>query len=266
MWLIRIESRGEVHRVHLGEVRVADQVVPGADERGGQRVALGRRSRSPSPSGSRRRRTGAARSARPRRSRRSASSRRRSRARSRSRSSADLHARVVLALRRPRAAGRSRSARPPTAISSATSRRADRRASRGAARPGAIDADLRAERAQQRALVEADVAHVVHRVAEHCATFSARHARHRGRRARPAADRARGTPSLCQSSVTTSNVAPGAHHRVRGVLGAVDALVVGHVRHVPRGGDLRLGLHVGQAQREPRLAERAGDAHGRARR
>ena len=32
--------RREVHRVHLGEVRVADQHVAGADERGGQHVAL----------------------------------------------------------------------------------------------------------------------------------------------------------------------------------------------------------------------------------
>ena len=38
---------GEVHRVHLGEVRVAEQLVPGRDQRRGERVALARRSRSP---------------------------------------------------------------------------------------------------------------------------------------------------------------------------------------------------------------------------
>jgi hypothetical protein len=39
----------------------------------------------------------------------------------------------------------------------------------------------------------------------------------------------------------------------------VDPLVVGHVRHVPLGGDLPLGLDVGQAQRQPGLADRTRD-------
>jgi hypothetical protein len=56
---------------------------------------------------------------------------------------------------------------------------------------------------------------------------------------------------------------PGADHRVRGVLGAVHALVVSHVGHVPGRRDVGLRLDVGQADRQPRLSEQPGDPHGR---
>jgi len=43
----------------------------------------------------------------------------------------------------------------------------------------------------------------------------------------------------------------------------VHALVVGHVGHVPRRGDVRLGLDVGQQDRQPRLGQQPRHPHGR---
>ena len=107
--------------------------------------------------------------------------------------------------------------------------------------------DLRAEDAHQRVHVDADVAHAVHRVAEHADLQRA-----------PARDGRGGggpAPDLLAEGVAAPvlgddvELAPGAHHRIRGVLRAVDALVVGQVGHVPRGRDLagRAGCSPGRS-------------------
>jgi hypothetical protein len=107
---------------------------------------------------------------------------------------------------------------------------------------------LRPEDADERVDVDLDVAHPVHRVAEHAHAQGAP-ARHRGCRPRPAPDR---VAERVGAPVVGDHVerAAGPDHRVGRVLRAVDALVVRQVRHVPVGRHGRDRLHVREADRE----------------
>ena len=126
---------------------------------------------------------------------------------------------------------------------------------------GRHGADLRAEAADQRALVHPDVAHVVHRVADQ-RDLQRPPRRHRRRGPRPAAHV--GAERLALPVIGQhAEPPPGPDHGVGGVLRPVHPLVVGHVGHVPRGGDRRLGLDVGQADGQPGFGQQPGDPHRR---
>ena len=104
-----------------------------------------------------------------------------------------------------------------------------------------------------------DVAHVVHGVAED-RRLQRLPPGHRGRRAGPPGHVLQERVALPVVGEHREPLAP-ADHRVRGVLGAVHPLVVGHVVHVPGGGDVRLGLDVGQQHRQLGLRQQPGHAH-----
>ena len=248
----------EVHRVHLGELRVAQQLAPGHHQRRGQRVALGAVAvalgHEARRGGERQAREAAVLGDGVEVGRVGAVA-----ALAQQRLQAELHARVVLALVVLQArvdlearvlVGHQRA----HVVVADGLRRAVQRSRRERV-------DLGPERAQQRVDVDADVAHAVHRVAED-GHLQRAPARDRGGRPRPVADR---LDERVGVPVVGDDVerAPGADHGVGRVLRAVDALVVGQVGHVPLGGDPGDGLDVGQADRQLGVRERARHAHAR---
>ena len=262
MWLIRNASRAKsiayisVNCV-VAEQRRAPQTSARRSSRRPRRanaVALRHQARG---GGERQpRRTG-----RPRRSRRSASSRRRSRARVRIRSSPSC-----MRAWSSRSSAVSRGSISKRLFSSSSSSRdrfgLDRLG-------GAVESarrervDLRAERGEQRVHVDADVAHPVHRVAED-RDLERAPARRRRRPRAPTPDRV-GERRRAASRRDDVERPAGADQRVRRVLRAVDALVVGEVGHVPGArSPPATGCDVRDADGQPRLGERARDVHRRA--
>ena len=122
--------------------------------------------------------------------------------------------------------------------------------------------DRRSDLAQQRRRVIQDVAHPVHRVAEQ-RDPGAPQPGHRLRCPRPVGERARECLRPPVAGDHRERLT-GAHERVGLVLGAVDPLVIGQIRHVPGGGDRTLGLDVGQQHRHGCAHQRAHGAHRRA--
>ena len=251
--------RGEVHRVHLGEVRVADQHVPGGDQAGGEHVAFGR---VPVALGHQRRRRGQRQPGEP------AVFADRVEVRGvgaeppfvQDLLDRHLHPGVV----RPLLSGKPRVDLEVLVLEG------DDRGDRVVA--GLLHAapqvalrdrdDRRAEGPDQRVLVDPDVAHLVHRVAED-GDLELLPRGGRGRRAGPAPDVGpeRGAlPVIGQHGEPL----PGPDHGVGRVLRAVHALVVGHVGHVPGGRHAGFRLDVGQADGQPGLREQPRHPHGRA--
>ena len=206
MWLIRIASRGEVHRVHLGELRLAEQVARGAHQRAGQRVALGAEAVALGHQG---------RGGRERQAREAAvlgdraevgASRRRSRRR-RGRPGSPSCMRAWSS----RSSALSRGSISKRAFSYSISalhlarRRPPRR--RGRSRPGASESICGPSVAQEAVLVDADVAHAVHRVAEDRDLEAAPAGDRRGR-ARPLGRPPSRNSRRVQSPVTTWNGRP----------------------------------------------------------
>ena len=108
-----------------------------------------------------------------------------------------------------------------------------------------------ADSPQHRGRVVADVPHPVHRIAQQGDP-----------RAPQRRDRLGGPGPVLEAALELPR-APvtrdhrerdaGTHKRVRLILRAMDALVVGQIGHVPRRGDRTLGLDVGQQQRHRRV-------------
>jgi len=249
----------EVHRVHLGEMRIPDQHVPGSDQHGAAWIAF-----RPEPVALCHQRRGR----RQRQELEPAVLANRAEVGRIGRIAAlvqdllerDLVARRLLALL---------GAQPGVDLEPLVflvDHRFDLRRGRGL--HGAVEiagrdhAQLWPQLAQHRGFIHADVAHAIHRVAEDGDLHPPQGA-DRGRGARPVLEGAlefRRLPVIGDDRQGH----PGPHQGIGLILSAVDALVIGHVAHVPLVGDVALRLGVRQHQRQARVDQGARDIHRRA--